>query len=691
MLKQSLLFCLILCATAVYAQKTRTTKRVLIFTKNAVGAYRHASIEAGREAVKILCEKNGMQVDTSENADLFTDKTLKKYSALVFLSANQDLFTAEQKTAFQRYIWSGGGFVGIHAASGVERKWLWYRKLLGGTFVWHTPEQNAVIKIIDPKHPSTKHLPKRWKRWDEWYFFGQPNPDVHVVAALDTTTFKSNRHTQDYPFAWYHDFEGGRSFYTAGGHNDVDFKDKLFLNHILGGIQYAIGENQELNYANVKKYAPEPIKLVTLDPGHFHAALVQKTMYPDVEANVHVYAPEGEDVKAHIARINSYNKRADNPTKWQEFLYQGDDFFERMIKQKKGNVVVLSGNNRKKTEYINKSLEAGFNVLADKPMVINTNDFEKLKTAFATAEKNKRLLYDIMTERFEITTSLQRELSRDASLFGTLETGTPENPAITKESVHHFYKYVSGSVLTRPTWFMDVEQQGEGIVDVMTHLVDLVQWAAFPEQILDYTKDIKLNSAKRWATDMSLNQFKTITKATAFPDFLNKNVVKDSILQVFCNGEINYQLKGVHAKTSVIWNYKAPEGTGDTHYSTMRGTKANLVIKQGAEEAYKSTLYIEPTANSTADSTLSFRRNEGVQKALKKIQVTYPDITFELIGQKYKVIIPEKYREGHETHFARVTEHFLDYLKNGNMPTWEVPNMLAKYYTTTMALEMAKK
>ena len=685
MLRNSLIFCLILCVSSVFAQKVRTTKRILIFTKNAAGAYRHASIEAGREAVKTLCEKNGIQVDTSENADLFTDSTLRQYSALVFLSANQDIFNYEQETAFQRYIWSGGGFVGVHAASGVERKWRWYRDLLGGTFQWHTPQQDAIIKIIDPKHPSTKHLPTRWKRLDEWYYFGKLDPTLKVVAVLDTTTFKSDRHPQNYPFAWYHAFEGGRSFYTAGGHNIEDFSDELFLKHILGGITYAIGNNYELNYNNVKKYAPEPIKLVTLDPGHFHAALVQKTMYPNVDNNVHVYAPVGEDVKAHIARINSYNKRAENPTNWQEFLYQGDDFFEKMIKQKKGNVVVLSGNNRKKTEYITKSLAAGFNVLADKPMVINSSDFEKLKEAFVIAEKNKRLLYDIMTERSEITTLLQRELSKDPSVFGTLEQGTPENPAITKESVHHFYKYVSGSVLTRPTWFMDVDQQGEGIVDVMTHLVDLVQWAAFPEQILDYKKDIKINSAKRWTTDMSLNQFKTITKTDGFPDFLSKNLIKDTLLKIYCNGEINYQLKGVHAKTSVIWNYKAPEGTGDTHYSTMHGTKASLVIKQGIEEKYQSTLYIEPKNPSDAAYT------EGVNKALATIQKTYPDITLEQMGQKWKVVIPEKYREGHETHFARVTERFLDYLTNGNMPVWEVPNMLAKYYTTTQALYLARQ
>jgi type 1 glutamine amidotransferase/predicted dehydrogenase len=686
MLKNTLLLILMLFSTALFAQKTRTTKRVLIFTKNALGAYRHESIEAGRTAVKAICEQNGIAVDTSENAELFNDATLKQYSALVLLSANQDIFDSEQEAALQRYIWSGGGFVGVHAASGVERNWLWFSQLLGGTFVWHTKQQHAIVKVIDKKHPSTKHMPKRWKHWDEWYYFGKPNPNLHVVAALDTTTFKSDRHTQDYPFSWYQEFEGGRSFYTAGGHNIADFSDQIFLKHILGGINYAIGKNEELNYDNVKKHISE-IKLMTVDPGHFHAALVQKSMYPNVNPTVNVYSTENEDVKAHLARIEGYNKRTENPTKWQEDVYYGADFFEKMIKDKKGNAVVLSGNNRKKTEYITKSLDAGFHVLADKPMVINSNDFNKLKEAFLIANKNKKLLYDIMTERFEITTLLQRELSRDPSVFGKLEQGTPENPAITKESVHHFYKYVSGSVLTRPIWFMDTEQQGEGIVDVMTHLVDLVQWAAFPEQTLDYTKDIKINLAKRWTTDMSLNQFKTITKTNNFPDYLNKNVIKDSLLQIYCNGEINYQLKGVHAKTSVIWNYKAPEGTGDTHYSTMRGTKANLVIKQGAEESYKSTLYIEPVGNSAN----SAKYTEGVNDALKSIQIKYPEINFELIGQKYKVIIPEKYRENHEAHFARVTERFLNYLQTGNMPAWEVPNMLAKYYTTTTALEMAKK
>ena len=218
------------------------------------------------------------------------------------------------------------------------------------------------------------------------------------------------------------------------------------------------------------------IKLITLDPGHFHAALVQKSMYPGVDKVVHVYAPEGWDLQQHLERINGYNSRPENPTRWQEEVYTGTDFLEKMLREKKGNVVVMAGNNQKKTEYILKAVEAGFHVLADKPMVIDKQNFELLKTAFATAARKNVLLYDIMTERYEITTMLQREFSLLPQLFGQLEKGTPDNPAVTKESVHHFYKFVSGSVLTRPAWFMDVAQQGEGIVDVITHLLDRVLW-----------------------------------------------------------------------------------------------------------------------------------------------------------------------------------------------------------------------
>lgn len=432
------------------------------------------------------------------------------------------------------------------------------------------------------------------------------------------------------------------------------------------------------------KVESDMVELITLDPGHFHAALVQKSMYEGVDTVVHVYAPPGPDVQLHLQRIESFNTRAESPTSWHEEVYTGDDFFDRMLKERPGNVVVLSGNNTKKTEYIIKSLNAGLNVLADKPMAINHEDFQLLIDAFEVAHQNDLLLYDIMTERYEITTILQREFSMLKDVFGELEKGTPEQPAVTKESVHHFYKFVSGSTLTRPPWFMDVEQQGEGIVDVTTHLVDLIQWECFPEQVLSYSHDISVDAARRWTTDMTLSQFKAITGLNAFPDYLRKNVVNDSILQVYSNGEINYRVRGVHAKVSVIWNYKAPEGTGDTHYSIMRGTKANLIIRQGAEQNFKPALYIEPVGDQP-DYEKILTANLG------KVQATFPGIELSKTSAGWEVIVPDRYKEGHEAHFARVMERFLEYLTNKNMPEWEVPNMIAKYYTTTAALELAKR
>jgi predicted dehydrogenase len=355
-----------------------------------------------------------------------------------------------------------------------------------------------------------------------------------------------------------------------------------------------------------------------------------------------------------------------------------------MINEKKGNVVVIAGNNLKKIDYIKASVDAGLNVLSDKPMAINAEAFKKLEESFRIAGEKGVLLYDIMTERSEITTLLQKEFSLLPEVFGTMEKGTVDNPAVTKESVHHFYKFVSGAALVRPAWFFDVNQQGEGIVDVTTHLVDLVQWECFPDQVIDYNKDIQIENAKRWVTALTPTDFEGVTKMKTYPEYLS-NDVKDSILNVYCNGEINYTLKGVHAKVSVIWNYKAPEGAGDTHYSIMRGTKANLVIRQGAEQNYKPTLSIEPVAGADTTGFAGVLASE-----LKKVQAKFEGVEVKKLAGTWEVIAPDKYKVGHEAHFGQVAERYLQYLIDGKLPEWEVPNMLAKYYTTTKALEIAK-
>lgn len=427
----------------------------------------------------------------------------------------------------------------------------------------------------------------------------------------------------------------------------------------------------------------KPYTILTLDPGHFHAALVQKTMYPNVNSNVFVYAKPSADLDMHLKRIKDYNNRKENPTNWNEVLYTGDDFFNKMIAEKKGNVVMLSGNNELKSAYILTSLQNGLNVLADKPMAIDAKGFEKIKKSFDIAKQNKLQLYDIMTERLEITSILQRLFAQDKQVFGELEKGSATHPAIEKKNIHMLYKTVSGNVLTRPEWFMDINKQGEGIADVMTHVVDLVQWVCFPDQVIDYKKDIKIIDANHWPTNLTLSQFSALTHATSFPSYLQKQIIKDSILPYYCNGEILYQLKGTYVKTTTLWNYKSEYGAGDMYSSYMRGTKATLKIQQGPNESFKPVLYIIPNSN-----------NESFEKSLlasvQKLQSSYEGVGVEKTKEGYKVTVPTKFVENHEEHFARVVQSYLGYLKQNNVPKWEVPNMIAKYYTTSAALTLAK-
>lgn len=417
------------------------------------------------------------------------------------------------------------------------------------------------------------------------------------------------------------------------------------------------------------------VKLITIDPGHFHAALIQSRMYPQVSSKVHVYAPQGEDLNMHMARIESFNKRADEPTSWESALYVGDDFLERAIEEKAGNVVVLAGNNARKTEYILKCVSAGLHVLADKPMAITPKDFEMLQQAFEIAKQNKVMLYDIMTERYEITSILQSELSRFPELFGEQEKGTVEDPAVVKESVHHFSKLVAGAQLRRPPWYYDTRQQGEAIVDVNTHLVDLVQCALFPEAALKFG-DVQMRQARSWPTPITLEEFTKSTAAKEWPDYLKRDLDANQVLQCKANGEFVYSLGGVNCKLSVRWNYEAPEGSGDTHFSLMRGTRSSLIIEQGPAENFKPVLYVEPRRNVKKEEVAS-----ALQAAIAKINQEWPGIKAEPHETGFRVLIPKEYEVGHEAHFSQVAQKYFGFLEKGSMPAWEVPNMLVKYHT----------
>lgn len=215
---------------------------VLVFSKT--NGYRHASIPDGIAALRKLGVENNFGVEATEDSTFFTKENLAKFDAVVFLSTTMNVLGEREQTAFENYIKAGGGYVGIHAASDTEYDWPWYGKLVGGYFKSHPKQQNAIIRVKDNKHPSTKHLPNDWQCFDEWYNYKNLNSDVHVLCQLDETTYEGGENGANHPIAWYHHYQGGRAFYTGRGHTSESFSEPLFLQHILGGIMWAAGKEK---------------------------------------------------------------------------------------------------------------------------------------------------------------------------------------------------------------------------------------------------------------------------------------------------------------------------------------------------------------------------------------------------------------------------------------------------------------
>lgn len=214
-------------------------KAILVFSKTA--GFRHTSIKAGKEALLKLGKENNFQVDTTEDATWFNSKTLSQYAAVVFLNTTGDVLNNEQQAVFEKYIQSGKGFVGIHAATDTEYDWPWFCKLVGANFSNHPKPQKAVLHVTDATHLSTKHLPQTWERFDEWYNFKNRNKDVKVLLTIDENSYEGGKEGAYHPMSWYQVFDGGRVFYTALGHTEESYSEDNFIKHVLGGIRYAMG------------------------------------------------------------------------------------------------------------------------------------------------------------------------------------------------------------------------------------------------------------------------------------------------------------------------------------------------------------------------------------------------------------------------------------------------------------------
>ena len=302
--------------------------RVLIFSKTMV--FRHASIPAGKAALIKMGQEHGFVVDTTEDASKFNEENLKRYQAVIFLSTTGDVLNPEQQNSFERFIQAGGGYLGIHAAADTEYDWPWYGKLAGAWFDNHPMPDNVqkgTFVVVDKKNPATRFLPKRWGREDEFYAYKNISPAIKVLLKIDEKTYRGGTNGDNHPMAWYQEFDGGRAFYTAGGHTDASFSEPLFLKHLWGGLHYVLGGDKPkpLNYAQVRtpkmpeenrftkvvleEKLEEPMELTVLKDG--------RVLFIERRGSVKLYNPATSVTKV-IAKIPVSTKYTDKEGKVTE-------------------------------------------------------------------------------------------------------------------------------------------------------------------------------------------------------------------------------------------------------------------------------------------------------------------------------------------------------------------------------------
>jgi predicted dehydrogenase len=419
--------------------------------------------------------------------------------------------------------------------------------------------------------------------------------------------------------------------------------------------------------------AAEPLRLITVDPGHFHAAQLHTTMLPGFSGEAHVYAPLGPELIAYLSRVAQYNSRPKDPTQWKLDVYAGPDFLERMRAEPPGNMVMLSGRNGRKMDYIEAAVRAGQNILADKPWIIDIAELPRLEAILDLADRKRLIAYDAMTQRFDIAYQLQQALVTDSALLG-------KPLSVEMASTHYLLKSSM-----RPVWFFDLEQQGEGIADVGTHLVDLLEWTLFPGQGVT-RKDVQVLDAGRSPLMLSREDFERVSGEKNWPDFA-RPYIRNGEFAYYCNNDVSFTMKGVKAHFTVRWSFEAKDGLRDTMLAIYTGSKARVQVRQNKEEKFVpevDVIPVEPAQRTAVQQALTAK--------LKQLAPHFPGLSLTSNGDGFRIIIPQALRIPDERYFALLTERFLGYVRSpGTLPAWEKADMVTKYYITTRAVQLARE
>lgn len=392
-------------------------------------------------------------------------------------------------------------------------------------------------------------------------------------------------------------------------------------------------------------------------------------------STVHLYATPGADRDAFLTLVEAFNTRAASPTAWQVSLHDGNDpgeLLQRLMRERMGNAVVLAGKNDRKLSTIAALHAAGLHVLADKPWATHGSATAELDSATAGGA----LAFDIMTSRHDVVARLRRALAHHEGIFGSFRPGS--EPAIDFGSVHHLMKIVNGAPLRRPPWYYDVRVQGDGVVDLHSHMTDQAQWLLESEESFSFDADVGRLTAKRWATPVPLTLYEQSTGQAQFhPSVVNE--VHDDVLALRCNGEVTYELRGISVRQRAEWRGVEPDGGGDLHSTVLRGTRADVIVGQGPDTQYAAALHVRPCPGVDISS--------GLTEAMTAWQSRFPGISANPSGLGFEISIPDAIRTSHETHFAMVLEEFLDYLDAGRWPAGLCERIRMRYTLLGHAFE----
>ena len=417
-------------------------------------------------------------------------------------------------------------------------------------------------------------------------------------------------------------------------------------------------------------------ELVFYDPGHFHAALLLGAPNSRLSPDIHAYGPAGPDLERFAVLVEIINGRLAAADRWRLTLHPGDNGLTELIAAHPGAIVVLAGKNAPRLAVMKQLHDGGFAILADKPWITDSRDLPLLDQVTSGLP----LAMDIMTSRFDTGARLRHRIITDDDIFGGFESRAGDLPALEMSSLHHLCKLAAGEPLIRPAWHYDISVQGDGMVDIQSHMSDQALWLVADDQRVDFAQDFELIDARRWATAVPLTVFRESTGEERFPVTLQGDIA-DDVLQLACNGEVNYRLRGHWVRQKAEWAARAPDGGGDSQVLIARGRNCDLVLRQDQSTGFQADLQLWPAPGIDLPALLD--------QKFSAWQPEFPGLSFEATDNGVRLRIPDAIKISHEDHFPLLLEHYLDLFQQGQFPEAIAFNTRARYSLLAHARDLA--